>query len=109
MISNMSTMFSKMIGTLAVILLVAAFIGGSDVISRLLKTKKKWLYSIIMGVLGGMEGMKYRENIVRLTEGDVVYLYTDGVTEAEDKDHNLFGENACSAVSGTGAEAARPI
>lgn len=57
MISNMSTMFSKMIGTLAVILLVAAFIGGSDVISRLLKTKKKWLYSIIMGVLGGVFGI----------------------------------------------------
>lgn len=43
-------------------------------------------------VLAGMEGMKYRENSVQLERGDVVYLYTDGVTEAEDRDHTLFGE-----------------
>ena len=51
-------------------------------------------------VLAGMEGMKYKEHAVRLEKGDVVYLYTDGVTEAEDKSHELFGEErllACFA------------
>ena len=43
-------------------------------------------------VLAGMEGMKYKEHSVRLAEGDIVYLYTDGVTEAEDNEHRLFGE-----------------
>ena len=27
-----------------------------------------------------------------MEKGDLVYLYTDGVTEAEDKNHDLFGE-----------------
>ena len=43
-------------------------------------------------VLAGMEGAKYRENSVQLQKGDLLYLYTDGVTEAEDKSHQLFGE-----------------
>ena len=43
-------------------------------------------------VLAGMEGAKYTENSVQLQKGDVLCLYTDGVTEAEDKSHQLFGE-----------------
>ena len=43
-------------------------------------------------VLGGLEGMKYKEQSEKLTDGDLVCLYTDGVTEAEDKAHNLYGE-----------------
>lgn len=53
----MSIMFTRMIGTLAVILVVSAFIGGSDVLSKLIKTEKKWQYSLIMGVLGGVFGV----------------------------------------------------
>jgi len=37
MIGNMSEMFSRMIGTLAVILVISAFIGGSDIYPDLLK------------------------------------------------------------------------
>lgn len=44
-------------------------------------------------VLGGMEDMKYTESNIQLSEGDLVYIYTDGVTEAEDNDHNLFGDD----------------
>lgn len=43
-------------------------------------------------VLAGMEGVPYRENKLRLEKGDMVYLYTDGVTEAENSAHELFGE-----------------
>jgi len=57
MIGNMSEMFSRMIGTLAVILVVSAFIGGSDILSRFIKTDKKWKYSIIFGILGGIFGV----------------------------------------------------
>lgn len=56
-ISETSIMFSKMIGTLAVILIVSAFIGGSDIISKFIKTDKKWKYSIIAGALGGVFGI----------------------------------------------------
>lgn len=54
-------------------------------------------------VLGGMEGMKYREQTLTLKKGDRLFLYTDGVTEAENKSHELFGEErllACLAQSG---------
>ncbi|MBR4905278.1 MAG: SpoIIE family protein phosphatase [Clostridia bacterium] len=43
-------------------------------------------------VLAGMEGMKYREQTVTLKKGDRFFLYTDGVTEAENSRHELFGE-----------------
>jgi|GEM_PF-2155835 len=43
-------------------------------------------------VLAGMEGAIYREHSVQLERGDTLYLYTDGVTEAEDENHNLFGD-----------------
>ena len=43
-------------------------------------------------VLAGMEDVMYKSHSVQLDRGDIVYLYTDGVTEAEDQDHNLFGE-----------------
>lgn len=44
-------------------------------------------------VLAGMEGVKYRENSAQLQAGDMLLLYTDGVTEAEDAEHNLFGDD----------------
>ena len=49
----MDAVFSKLIGTLAVILVVSAFIGGSDVIARLTAKNKKWLYSVVAGIIGG--------------------------------------------------------
>ncbi len=57
MISEMSMMFSRMIGTLAVILVISAFIGGSDVVSRLIDNEKRWKLSVIAGLLGGIFGM----------------------------------------------------
>ena len=53
MFDDMSLLFTKMIGTLAVILVVSAFIGGSDVISRITKDGRKWKYSVVAGLLGG--------------------------------------------------------
>ncbi len=43
-------------------------------------------------VLGGMEGMQYKENTLQLGAGDVLYLYTDGVTEAANPQNEMFGE-----------------
>lgn len=43
-------------------------------------------------VLAGMEGIRYRKNELQLEPGDVIYLYTDGVTEATDSGNNLYGE-----------------
>ena len=48
-------------------------------------------------VLAGMEGMKYREQTLTLKKGDCLFLYTDGVTEAENSMHELFGEERLAA------------
>ena len=42
-------------------------------------------------VLGGMEGMKYKEYELRLEPGSKLFVYTDGVAEAMNAGHELFG------------------
>ena len=44
-------------------------------------------------VLAGMEGVRYKEQQLQLQQGDEIYLYTDGVTEAHDINKKLFGED----------------
>ena len=39
-----------------------------------------------------MEGMNFEEHEFRLEPGDMLYVYTDGVTEASNRDNELFGE-----------------
>lgn len=49
-------------------------------------------------VMGGMEGIAYPEQTAKLDPEDKLYLYTDGVTEAEDSGHELFGEDRLVAA-----------
>lgn len=48
--------------------------------------------------LGAMESMAYEEKIMPLTSGTAIVLYTDGVTEANRKDGELFGEERLNDV-----------
>lgn len=43
-------------------------------------------------VLAGMESVHYRRNEYELEAGDVLFLYTDGVTEATNINNKLFGD-----------------
>jgi len=43
--------------------------------------------------IAAMEGMVYKEERDTLEPGDLLLLYTDGVTEAMDVDHHLFSED----------------
>ena len=43
-------------------------------------------------VLAGLENMQYESRRLSLNEGDTLFLYTDGVTEALDLNEELFGE-----------------
>jgi sigma-B regulation protein RsbU (phosphoserine phosphatase) len=43
-------------------------------------------------VVGAMEGIAYGEDRVKLTRDDLIYLYTDGVTEAMDIEGSLYSE-----------------
>ncbi|MBR1709117.1 MAG: serine/threonine-protein phosphatase, partial [Clostridia bacterium] len=42
-------------------------------------------------VIGGMEGVRYREYEIQLDPGAKVFVYTDGVPEATNADKELFG------------------
>ena len=41
--------------------------------------------------LGCMEGIRYKEFKTRIDPGDIIFLYTDGVAEATNRDNELFG------------------
>lgn len=49
-------------------------------------------------VLAGMEGTRYRPQQMTLEPGDILYLYTDGVTEATNGAKELYGEDRLKAV-----------
>ena len=41
--------------------------------------------------VGALEGVRYKETTVDLKPGDKIFLYTDGVPEATDKNESMFG------------------
>jgi len=50
----------------------------------------EWLVTKPGFVLAGMEGMRYRQDEIVLEQGDTLYMYTDGVTEATNAENELF-------------------
>lgn len=48
--------------------------------------------------LGVMPGMEYREQEIRINSDDAIFLYTDGLTEAENLQYEQFGEERLLAV-----------
>jgi sigma-B regulation protein RsbU (phosphoserine phosphatase) len=44
-------------------------------------------------VMGGMNGYRYRAATTAMRPGDMLFLYTDGVTEAMNWDEELFGDS----------------
>ena len=59
--------------------------------------RKDGSYEFLKGkvnfVLAGMDGVRYKEQQLQLRQGDELYLYTDGVTEAHDINKQLFGDD----------------
>ena len=49
-------------------------------------------------VVGAMEGMKYTEYDLQLCPGDKVFVYTDGVPEANDTEGRMFGTDSMIAA-----------
>lgn len=52
----------------------------------------QWLKSKPGFILGGMENTQYHQEEIQMEPGDLIYLYTDGVTEAINQDEEMFGE-----------------
>lgn len=61
-------------------------------------------------VLAGMEGMDYGQKTMQLVSGDTLFLYTDGVTEANDEQGGLYGESRLlELVNGHAGEEPRQL
>ncbi len=58
-------------------------------------------------VLGFLEHVEYQEEVVRLDPGDILVMYSDGITDAEDEQGHPFGEQRlCDVVQAHLAEPA---
>ena len=42
-------------------------------------------------VIGGMEGIRYKEYVLQMSPGDKLFVYTDGVPEATAAGGEMFG------------------
>ncbi len=60
---------------------------------RIRSGRAKYINSRTDLMLAGMEGTTYSQQKIALQPGDILYLYTDGVTEAMDPDLNQYGEH----------------
>ncbi|MBQ4389769.1 MAG: SpoIIE family protein phosphatase [Bacteroidales bacterium] len=49
-------------------------------------------------VLGAVPDMPFSCDTMKLNPGDTLYMFTDGVTEAENKNHDQFGESRLEAA-----------
>ena len=49
-------------------------------------------------MLAGMDGVRYKEQIVQLEKGDMLFLYTDGVTEAMNVNEEQYGEDRLKEI-----------
>ncbi|MDE5803119.1 MAG: SpoIIE family protein phosphatase [Lachnospiraceae bacterium] len=49
-------------------------------------------------VLAGMEDVQYTQQELYLKAGDALFLYTDGVTEANNTEHRLYGEERLAKI-----------
>lgn len=58
-------------------------------------TVRDTIGNVALGVMGGME---YEGESLQLNQGDSLILYTDGVTEAENKNFEQYGEERFEAV-----------
>ena len=49
-------------------------------------------------VIGGMENIQYKEHEIDLNAGDMIFLYTDGVTEANDNYNEFYGKTRLKEI-----------
>ena len=72
----------------------------------LMKTNGRFEYLSLKKscMLGAMEGMTYRAQRLVMKPGDMLFLYTDGVTEAQDTDSRLYSETRLQNVLNSEAD-----
>lgn len=65
--------------------------GHNPLIVYRAETDKIELHFVKGVAIGFMQGYKYKQGEIKLEKGDIVLYYTDGITEAENPNKELFG------------------
>lgn len=60
----------------------------------------EWLTAQDGPLVGPMAGIAFKESTLQLEPGDELFLYTDGVTEADNRRRELFGKDRLKMVLG---------
>ena len=60
----------------------------------------EWLTAQDGPLVGPMSGIAFKESTIQLEPGDELFLYTDGVTEADNRRRELFGKDRLKMVLG---------
>lgn len=58
----------------------------------------EWLTAQDGPLVGPMPGIAFKESLIQLGPGDELFLYTDGVTEADNRRRELFGKDRLKTV-----------
>jgi len=58
----------------------------------------EWLTAQDGPLVGPMQGIAFKESLIQLGPGDELFLYTDGVTEADNRRRELFGKDRLKGV-----------
>ncbi len=58
----------------------------------------EWLTAQDGPLVGPMSGIAFKESLIQLGPGDELFLYTDGVTEADNRRRELFGKDRLKTV-----------
>ena len=58
----------------------------------------EWMTAQDGPMVGPMPGIAFKESTIQLSPGDELFLYTDGVTEADNRRRELFGNNRLKSV-----------
>lgn len=58
----------------------------------------EWLTAQDGPMVGPMPGIAFKESMIQLGPGDELFLYTDGVTEADNRRRELFGNSRLRSV-----------
>ena len=76
------------------------YVNGGHNLPCLIKSSGEvtWLSGDTGIVLGVIDDFPYQQHSIQLDEGDVVFFYTDGVTEAMDEAGNQFGDDTLLAL-----------
>lgn len=68
MLETMGTLFTNLIGTLAVLVVIAFFVAGSEALSNFTFKSHYWKFDVLAGCMGGLFGVYGNDRLLKCLE-----------------------------------------